>query len=192
MQRVGGGRAVVQRCRGKCPDSAGGGGGGEGSLAYIRHHIQSLCVFSDPPTPTVSPSHFVLQEPSNAHGHVWGILRRHRDTETRVSWSERARPQTRGASDLHFHSEKGLESFPPSRRPLWGSQAGYSYLGYQVSSGGVEKGFKGQTNHTDLQTLKQEAVLTLGRLSMSPDPKIQDMYESCMNAYLMNESLELC
>lgn len=53
--------------------------------------------------------------------------------------------------DLHFHSEKGLESFPPSLHPLWESQAGCSYLGYQVSSGGrkVPK----STNKTELQML---------------------------------------
>lgn len=54
-------------------------------------------------------------------------------------------------SDLHFHSEKGLESFPPSLHLLWESQAGCSYLGYQVSSGGrkVPK----STNKTELQML---------------------------------------
>lgn len=135
--------AVVQRCNGKCPDSAGGGGGGR--VTGVSDITSSPSAFSTPPPPSpVSRRDFanVLQEPSNAHGHVWGILRRHGET------SERTQPQTprlRGAleiwpSDLHFHSEKGLESFPPSLHPLWESQAGYSYWGYQVSSG--EKGAK--------------------------------------------------
>lgn len=155
------GEGTGQKRRGQSWRGWGGGGGGrsstkmEGQMSRLSrrwrwakshwrkwHHILSLGVSSDlPPHLTERLCKGAVGEASNAHRHVWGVLRRHgeRETGAPVRTDAAACAASEGKvkrCDLHFHSEKGLESFPPSLHLLWESQAGCSYLGYQVSSRG--------------------------------------------------------
>lgn len=108
------------------------------------HRIQSLCVFRKL-TPAPPPIHGATSPTCRRRLQTLMVILGEYCRETGEP-SERSQFR-RGAlqiwpSDSHFHSGKGLESFPPSLHPLWESQAGYSCWGYQVSSGGEKEGTK--------------------------------------------------
>lgn len=136
--------AVVQRWRGKCPDSAGGGIGRRVTGLYDITSCPSAFPVTCPP-----PFRFTERLRKGAAGAfrrssscLGNTAETRRETGAPVRTDSCSSTEVeRYRSDLHFHSEKGLGSFPPSLHPLWESQAGCSYLSYQVSSGG-EKGAK--------------------------------------------------
>lgn len=105
-------RAVVQRRRGKCPDSAGGGGGGR--VTGVSDITSRPSPFSTPLPPPLSFAD-VPQEPSNTHGHVRGILRRHGDTSEGThpqnAWTERS--ATKSDRPTHAFALKRVEKVSP-------------------------------------------------------------------------------
>lgn len=107
--------AVVQRWRGKCPDSAGGG---------VGRRVTGLNDITSCPSafPVTCPPFYgaTLQrccgEPSNAHRHVWGILRRHGERrERRSEQTQPHGPRARGTLEIWLTLSlwKGFRKFPP-------------------------------------------------------------------------------